>query len=57
MNGELNKSLTQLQLALGLPGLNPIQRARFSARLEEVRQVLAREKKTQVADDNSNGRH
>ncbi len=57
MNGELNKSLTQLQLALGLPGLNPIQRARFSARLEEVRQVLAREKKTRVADDNSNGRH
>ncbi len=56
MNGELNKSLTQLQLALGLPGLNPIQRARFSARLEEVRQVLARQKKTQVADDNS-GRH
>jgi predicted Zn-dependent protease len=57
MNGELNKSVTQLQLALGLPGLNPIQRARFSARLEEVRQALAREKKTQVADDNSNGRH
>ena len=57
MNGELNKSLTQLQLALGLPGLNPIQRARFSARLEEVRQVLAREKKTRVADDNGNGRH
>ena len=61
MNGELTKSLTQLQLALALPGLNPIQRARFSARLEEVRSVLAREKKTQVADDNSNsggnGRH
>ncbi len=57
MNGDLNKSVTQLQLALGLPGLNPIQRARFSARLEEVRQVLAREKKTQVADDNSSGRH
>lgn len=57
MNGELNKSVMQLQLALGLPGLNPIQRARFSARLEEVRQVLAREKKTQVADDNGGGRH
>ena len=58
MNGELQKSASQLQLALGLPGLNPIQRARFSARLEEVRGVLAREKKTQVAEDNGgNGRH
>ena len=45
MNGELSKSLAQLQIALGLPGLNPIQRARFSARLEEVRSALARDKK------------
>jgi predicted Zn-dependent protease len=45
MNGELPKSLAQLQIALGLPGLNPIQRARFSARLEEVRSALARDKK------------
>ena len=53
MNGELAKSLTQLQLALTLPGLNPIQRARMSARLEEVRTALAREsKKQRVAGDN-----
>jgi predicted Zn-dependent protease len=45
MNGELAKSLGELQIALGLPGLNPIQRARFSARLEEVRSALARDKK------------
>jgi predicted Zn-dependent protease len=45
MNGELPESLAQLQIALGLPGLNPIQRARFSARLEEVRSALARDKK------------
>jgi beta-barrel assembly-enhancing protease len=45
MNGELPKSLAQLQIALGLPGLNPIQRARFSARLEEVRSAMARDKK------------
>ncbi len=52
MNGELNKAANQLQVALGLPGLNPIQRARFSALLEEVRTELARERKMQVADDN-----
>jgi beta-barrel assembly-enhancing protease len=45
MNGQLPESLAQLQIALGLPGLNPIQRARFSARLEEVRSALARDKK------------
>jgi predicted Zn-dependent protease len=55
MNGELTKSSNELQLALGLPGLNPIQRARFSARLEEVRTALARQKKNTVADDNSGG--
>jgi predicted Zn-dependent protease len=56
MNGELAKSSNLLQIALGLPGLNPIQRARFSARLEEVRTALARQKKTTMADDNGNGR-
>jgi predicted Zn-dependent protease len=56
MNGELSKSLNQLQLALGLPGLNPIQRARFSARLEEVRSALARQRKNTVAEDNGSGR-
>jgi predicted Zn-dependent protease len=55
MNGELMKSSNLLQIALGLPGLNPIQRARFSARLEEVRTALARQKKTTMADDNGNG--
>ncbi|MFI4890735.1 MAG: M48 family metalloprotease [Steroidobacterales bacterium] len=55
MNGELTKSLGQLQIALGLPGLNPIQRARFSARLEEVRSALEREKKGGGARDNGHG--
>lgn len=56
MNGEYTKALGQLQLALALPGLNPIQRARFSARLEEVRSALARERKNTTAGDNGNGR-
>ena len=55
MNGELSKSLAQLQVALGLPGLNPIQRARFSARLEEVRTALAREKKPGSQGNNGHG--
>jgi len=55
MNGEMSKSLAQLQIALGLPGLNPIQRARFSARLEEVRSALAREKHNNPQDSNGRG--
>jgi hypothetical protein len=57
MSGDLAMSSTQLQLALGLPGLNAIQRARISARLEEVRAVLAKDRKTARADQNGNGGH
>jgi predicted Zn-dependent protease len=55
MSGELMMSSTQLQLALGLPGLNAIQRARFSARLDEVRGAMAKDRKNKFADDNGNG--
>jgi predicted Zn-dependent protease len=55
MNGELPKSLAQLQIALGLPDLNPIQRARFSARLEEVKSALYRDKKGNPTSDSSRG--
>jgi predicted Zn-dependent protease len=61
MTGDLMMANNQLQMALGLPGLDPIQRARFSARLEEVRAALPKNRKNQVADDNrgssGNSRH
>jgi predicted Zn-dependent protease len=57
MNGDLKMSATQLQLALALPGLDPIQRARFSARLEEIKAAMPKDRKGNVADDNSGGRH
>jgi hypothetical protein len=39
--------------------LDPIQRARISARLEEVRAAMPKNRKNTVADDNGggNGRH
>ncbi len=40
MSGNLMMASNQLQLALTLPGLDPVQRARFSARLEEVRAAM-----------------
>lgn len=57
MNGDLNMASNQLQLALGLPDLNAIQRARVSALLEEVRAAMPKNRKNTVADDNGNGRH
>jgi predicted Zn-dependent protease len=63
MYGDLKMSATQLQLALETPGLDAIQRARFSARLDEIKAAMPKERKNTVADDNGggngggNGRH
>ena len=58
MSGDFKMALNQLQLGLGMPGLDPVQRARFSARLEEVRAAMPKDRKNTVADDNGgNGRH
>jgi beta-barrel assembly-enhancing protease len=56
MSGDLLDASNQLSLALGLPNLNAIQRARISALLEEVRAAMPKNRKNTVADDNS-GRH
>jgi predicted Zn-dependent protease len=55
MSGDFKMAVNQLQLGLEMPGLDPIQRARFSARLEEVRAAMPKDRKNTVADDN--GRH
>ena len=55
MYGDLKMSAGQLQLALELPGLDPIQRARFSARLDEIKAAMPKDRKNPVADDNGGG--
>ena len=55
MNGELRRSSNELQLALALPGLNPIQRARFSARLEQVRSALEKDKRNKKSSSDHGG--
>ena len=42
MSGDLALAMNQLQLALAVPNLTDVQRARFRARLDEIRQVLPR---------------
>jgi predicted Zn-dependent protease len=55
MNGDLKMAANQLQLGLSMPNLDPVQRARLSARLEEVRAAMPKDRKTTVADDNGGG--
>ena len=55
MNGDLMMASSQLQLALGLPDLNAIQRARISAMLAEVRAAMPKNRKNTVADDGGEG--
>jgi predicted Zn-dependent protease len=52
MTGELQRGAGQLQLALAQPALDPIQRARLSARLEEVRAAMPKNRNNTVADGN-----
>jgi len=49
MTGDLDKAYMQLQMALTTQGLDPVQRARISARLEQVHAAMPKTRK--VADD------
>lgn len=40
MSGDLPLAMNQLQLALAVPKITPVQRARFEARLDEVQQAM-----------------
>lgn len=42
MGGDLMLAADELRVALGIPGLDPVQRARFSSRLAEIQEVLNR---------------
>jgi beta-barrel assembly-enhancing protease len=44
MSGDLMLALNQLQLALAVPNLSEVQRARFQARLDELREYLPKGK-------------
>ena len=56
--GNLNLAVQQLQLALASPNISSIQRQRYQARLDEVREYLASTKKRQLTDntDGQSGR-
>jgi predicted Zn-dependent protease len=45
MGGELQMAIDQLRLALAVPDLNEVQRQRFSARIEELKEYLPKGRK------------
>jgi predicted Zn-dependent protease len=51
MGGELQMAIDQLQLALAVPDLNEVQKQRFAARIDELREYLPKGRKArEVAD-------
>jgi predicted Zn-dependent protease len=44
MGGDLPLAINQLELALSVPGLTDVQRAKFIARLQELREALPKER-------------
>jgi predicted Zn-dependent protease len=53
--GDLNLAAQQYQLALAAPHISVIQRERYQARLDEVRDYLASTRKRQLTSDNNGG--
>jgi len=50
INGELPLAADQLNLALDVPGLEPVQRARFQARLAEISEYIPQYTKRETAE-------
>ncbi|MBK7250486.1 MAG: hypothetical protein IPI06_06305 [Gammaproteobacteria bacterium] len=50
-NGDLPLATSQLELALAAPNLTSVQRERFRARLSEIREVLAADRRRPAARD------
>jgi hypothetical protein len=44
MGGDLPLAINQLELALSVPNLTDVQRAKFLARLKELREALPKER-------------
>jgi predicted Zn-dependent protease len=56
MSGDLQLAANQLLMALSVPNITYVQRARFRARLDEVRQAMPKRMRTQSNDPNQNRR-
>jgi len=55
MGGDLSLAVSQLQMALSVPNITAVQRAKFEARLEEVQRAIPRKIRNQMAQDGRGG--
>jgi predicted Zn-dependent protease len=53
MGGDLPLAINQLELALSVPSISSVQRAKFSARLNELREWLPKERRPKPAAEQS----
>lgn len=51
IKGDATMAADQLRLALSIPGLNSVQKARFSARLDQILEWVQKEQKAKRASD------
>lgn len=51
LNGDLLSAVHQLQLALAAPGLDPVQGAKFQARLEEIMEYIPEKDRARIAQN------
>ena len=50
MSGDLALAANQLQMALSVPKITDVQRARYRARLDEIRAAMPRKMRMQAND-------
>ena len=55
MSGELLLAVSQLQLALAVPKISEVQRARFEARLDEIQQALPKRSARRAMEASNDG--
>jgi predicted Zn-dependent protease len=55
LSGDLLLAINQLQLALAVPKISEVQRARFEARMDEIQQALPKRGAARRAMEASNG--
>ena len=50
LSGDLMMASDQLRLALGMPGLDPVQQARFRSRLQQIQEYMPKPEDRQSAN-------
>ena len=56
MSGDLPLAANQLELALSVPGITDVQRARYTARLRELRDAMPKEQPMKPQPPTGGGR-